>query len=128
MTASAAPRRRLRWALVTTGAVLALGLLTLATLALTGILPVGEASTHPPCDELPAAAEVEEALAAQPDLVARLSDQGDGVDVHAASPDCDDADRTLIEITYQTEDERSAIEAVLTEADGFGVPVYVRED
>ncbi|RRS01524.1 hypothetical protein [Glycomyces terrestris] len=127
MTASTNPRRRLRRTLAITGAVPALGLVAVAALALTGLLPVPGSSAHPPCDELPGAAEVERALAAHPDLVAELTAVGDGVDVRAASPGCDDPDRTLVEITFRTEDEFAAVEAVLTEADGFGVPVFVRE-
>jgi hypothetical protein len=127
MTEPSAPRPRLRRVLIGTGITLALGLLAAAALALTGVLPSGDEITHPPCDELPGAAAVDDAIAEHGDLLAELTAQGEHIEVRAASPGCDDPDRTLIEITYRTEDERAAIEAVLTEADGFGVPVYVRE-
>lgn len=115
-----------------TGLIIALivaiaGALAAGALALGGFLPTGGGITHPPCDQLPTAAEARQALDENPELAQKLSQVGPGVTVTIDSPECENEDQSLIDVTYSSNDERDRIDEVLTEGNGFGVPVYVHE-
>ena len=91
-------------------------------LALGLVRPPGfENSARPPCERLPAAAAVEEALAANRPLVTRIEQVGAGVTVTVSRP-CGAADRALARISVASGQERTGVDAILRE-DGFGVPV-----
>ncbi|MFF9322970.1 hypothetical protein ACF1BP_37075 [Streptomyces sp. NPDC014735] len=127
MTTPITAKCRTRRGVLAAVVVLVVGLVAAGALVLNGILPLGGGTTHPPCNQLPNASQAQAALAANPDLVAQLTDQGPGVAVRVDSPGCKDRNRALVEVTYRTADERAGIDAVLTSEDGFGVPVYVHE-
>lgn len=103
------------------------GALAAGALALGGVLPVAGSVTHPPCEQLPTAAEARRALDGNPELAEELRQAGPGVTVTVDSPGCENADQALIDVTYSSNDERDRIDEVLTEGNGFGVPVYVHE-
>lgn len=105
----------------------ATGVLTAGALVLGGVLPVAGGVTHPPCEQLPTAAEAHRALDRNPELAEELHQAGPGVTVTVDSPGCENADQALIDVTYSSNDERDRIDEVLTEGNGFGVPVYVHE-
>ena len=91
----------------------------------TGVLLRGETSAHPPCDQLPAVTEVEDALAAHPSLVQELEHLGDNVQVTVGEPCGTGTDQALVQVTYAEKSERDAIDSTLGQREGFGVPVYV---
>ncbi|MCS6711597.1 hypothetical protein JSY14_05990 [Brachybacterium sp. EF45031] len=112
-----------------TATVTILGLIVVAGVlgaaALFGGLFPRSATTHPPCDELPTSQEVDAALAAHSELAEQLTAQGTEITVQVANPCTDAPDAALIQVNYATDQERTKIDQVLTNADGFGVPVYV---
>ena len=79
-----------------------------------------------PCDQLPSVRDVDDALAAHADLVDRIDDTG--ADIARATPCPDGPDRALVVVTYQSQAQRDAVDAILVNADGFGVPVELVGD
>jgi len=120
-------RPKVRTGLIIVLIVAIAGVLAAGALALGGFLPTGGGITHPPCDQLPTAAEARRALDKNPELVQKLRQTGSGVTVTVGSPGCENADQSLIDVTYSSNDERDRIDEVLTEGNGFGVPIYVHE-
>jgi hypothetical protein len=103
-------------------AVLVLGAILLAGGAVAaGILPWGDASTRPPCEQLPDRNSVTSAVASHQGLVARIESVGPGVKVDVATPCKDQPERAIVSLKYKTEAERKGIEALLRQEDGFGV-------
>ncbi|PBB09691.1 hypothetical protein CKW39_01000 [Kocuria sp. WRN011] len=120
-------RRKARTGLIVAVVASVAGVLTAGALVLGGVLPVAGGVTHPPCEQLPTAAEAHRALDGNPELAEELHQAGPGVTVTVDSPGCENADQALIDVTYSSNDERDRIDEVLTEGNGFGVPVYVHE-
>lgn len=91
-----------------------------------GVVPVkrGHDSARPPCDQLPDRATVVAAIEAHGDLVARFEAVGPGVQVRAESPCKDDPERSIVRVTYGSDEEWKGVDAILRE-DGFGVAVEV---
>lgn len=115
----------------TTGVALGVAGLVLAGVAavMGGLvtLPSNEESGRPPCTQLPDRPSVEAALAAHQPLVNRLRSVGPGVTVAVATP-CDTApDRAIVSITYSKRSHRAAIDSVLQQEDGFGVPAQLQQ-
>ncbi|XBH21208.1 hypothetical protein V5R04_13460 [Jonesiaceae bacterium BS-20] len=108
-------------------AAIALLLVTGGALVLAGVIPNASVDTHPPCDQLPTMAQVEAAIAANPNIVAQLSNQGPGISVRADSPGCEGKDQFLISVSYKTDDEYAGIREVLEQSNGFGVPVAISQ-
>jgi hypothetical protein len=79
---------------------------------------------HPPCKELPTAAEATEGLAGNPALIRDIEALGDGVSIAVGMP-CPGQDRALIEVAYQSSRERESVGDLLGQRDGFGVPVHL---
>lgn len=84
-------------------------------------LPGSADSARPPCEKLPTVREVESALATHSDLIERIEEVGDGVDVSVSKP-CDAPERALVRVTFTSERERAGVDAILRE-EGFGTPV-----
>jgi len=126
MTGPMTQQPKSRRGIIVAVAVIVCGLAA-GAIVLGGILPLGGGNTHPPCDQLPSAAQARDALEDNPGLVSQLRDAGSGVSVGVDSPGCDNGNQALIDVTYSTGEERDHIDAVLTRSDGFGVPVYVHE-
>jgi len=100
-----------------------------AVLVVTGVIrPLGSDVARPPCDQLPSTAEVASALDTHTDLTGRIEGAGDGVRVASNSVCGQDADRALVQVRYRSGAERSAIEAVLNDSSGYGVPVELVKD
>lgn len=89
-----------------------------------GVLGGTRAQAHPPCEELPGVAEVDAALRSAPDLTALIEQQGDDVRVQIGRP-CGGDPVAVVEVSYKDAADLGKIEEVLTQADGFGVPVTV---
>ena len=119
--------RKTRRGLFAALAFVIVGGLAAGAMALGGNFPLGGGDTHPPCDQLPTAAEARDGLDSNPGLVSQLTAAGPGVSVGVDSPGCDNVNQSLIDVTYSTGEERDLIDAVLTSSDGFGVPVYVHK-
>ncbi|CCH29551.1 hypothetical protein ABZ816_15625 [Actinosynnema sp. NPDC047251] len=104
------------------GAVAVLVVAGGVTFALTGF---GSSSndTHPPCDTLPTAAEVSNKLESNRKLADDIRAVGDGVSVEVGRP-CD-GDRALVQVAYDSADQRDAVRRVLSDGTGFGVPVHL---
>lgn len=81
---------------------------------------------HPPCDELPSAAAVQDAIEQHSELTAQLEQAGPSVSVDVGRP-CGGADQALVDVRYTGEQDKKKAEDVLTHADGFGVPVILTE-
>lgn len=96
-------------------------------LALGGFAPISRGSAHPPCAQLPNVTEASSALAANATLREEIEAQGDGVRLAVATPCADDPERALIEVTYVHNRERDAIDTLLGQRTGFGVPVSLVE-
>ena len=101
------------------------GLLVVGAVALlNGLFPLSR-DTHPPYDQLPTAAEAAEALAGNQDLAEEIKALGDGIAVEVSKPFPDHQDRGLIMVSYSSRSERDAIADLLSQREGFGVPVYL---
>ncbi|GIG41592.1 hypothetical protein [Cellulomonas phragmiteti] len=117
-------RRPLTWVL----AAVSLVVLVVLLVALGVIRPLGSDVARPPCDQLPSAAEVAAALEAHTDLTTRIEGVGGGVRVTSGVPCADDPDRAVVEVRYRAGTERTAVEEVLNDSDGYGVPVELVQD
>lgn len=80
---------------------------------------------RPPCDQLPHRADVARALDGNRALVDQIEATGGTVHVTNDTPCADQPDKALVMISYHSEDEREAIDRILTTQDGFGVPVQL---
>lgn len=107
-------------------AVLAFLFGVLAFLFVSGYLSrlVAGGQTIPPCETLPSSAEVSRAIEEQPALVKQITATGGGVQIVVATP-CDDPDAAVLEVRVNNDEEESRVDKVLTESDGFGVPVVI---
>ncbi|WP_163117124.1 hypothetical protein [Bacillus subtilis] len=85
----------------------------------------GSRDTHPPCDQLPNVTEANEALAKNQDLVEEIKALGDGITVKVGKPCSDDQNRGLVLVSYDSKSEHDAISDLLSQRDGFGVPVHL---
>lgn len=83
---------------------------------------------RPPCDQLPRQADVAQALDSHRDLVAQIEAIGEPVHVTNDAPCTGQPEKALVTISYHTEDERQAIDHILTTQDGFGVPVQLERN
>ncbi|MFE7482167.1 hypothetical protein [Streptomyces sp. NPDC057552] len=108
------------------GIALVLVVAVAAVLFVRGMVGTSEAA-HPPCDQLPAAAEVTRALAEHRALAEEITALGKGVGVGAYNPCSEKEDRGLIRVTYGSDSEQRAIQDLISTRDGFGVPLYVVE-
>lgn len=122
--------RALAWAAVGVGVVLA-GLLAGAIILVVapGFLQGPLYDNRPSgvaCADLPAAEDVERALAEHPDLVRRIEAVGEAVWVEVSVP-CADShpDRAEVLVTYPGGQDRQRIEEIL-EDESFGVPTSLR--
>ncbi|MFG1955877.1 hypothetical protein [Micromonospora sp. NPDC048830] len=97
-----------------------------AAAALGGVFPTST-DTHPPCEELPTAAEARAALSRNESLATNIEALGEGISVEVGSPCPKGQDRALIQVTYGSKPEREAIGNLLLRHDGFGVPVHLVE-
>jgi hypothetical protein len=95
-----------------------------------GVIPLsrGGDSARPPCEQLPDRQTVADAVASHEDLVTRIRDVGPGVTVDVATPCEGQPDRAIVRITYETDDEREGVDAILRQEDGFGAPVELVSD
>lgn len=109
-------------------ALIALGAAALLAAVLfgTGVVPVPgqQAAPHPPCEELPTRAEVEDALITHDDLVREIQAVGAKVQIDVGTPCSDEPDRALVRITYTEGADRDRIDNVMSKS-GFGVPAQV---
>ncbi|HEX5595820.1 MAG TPA: hypothetical protein VFX61_07350 [Micromonosporaceae bacterium] len=105
-------------------AVVAIGAGAAAVLG--GVFPTSS-DTHPPCEELPTAAEASAALTKNHSLATDIEALGKGISVEVGSPCPKGQDRALIQVTYGSQSEREAIGSLLARRDGFGVPVHLVE-
>lgn len=86
----------------------------------------GDDMAHPPCEELPTRAEVEQAIEDHDEIVDRLTAVGDGVTVVVGQP-CDDPDQALVAVRVSTDEENDGVREVLRESAGFGPPAIVEQ-
>lgn len=82
---------------------------------------------HPPCDQLPTRAVATKALTEHQKLADEIRAVGKDVGVETHNPCSEKEDRALIKVTYGSESEQEAIENLIANRDGFGVPLYVVE-
>lgn len=118
-------RRSTGWLILTAAALLA------AVLAIVfGVIqPLTSPDVaRPPCDQLPQQTDVAQALDSNRDLVTQIEAIGETVHVTNDTPCTDQPDKALVTISYHTEDERHAIDHILTTQDGFGVPVQLERN
>ncbi|MEV6927832.1 hypothetical protein AB0M46_25485 [Dactylosporangium sp. NPDC051485] len=108
------------------GAVVVAVIGTGAAAVLGGGFPM-PGDTHPPCAQLPTAAEANAALARNQALAHDIEALGAGISVGVGSPCPKGQDRALIQVTYESKSERDAIGGLLTRRDGFGVAVHLVE-
>lgn len=85
---------------------------------------IGGGTDHPPCETLPSHAEVSRAIKEHPALAEQIEAAGDGVQVVVGTP-CDDPDAAVLEVQVSNDDEQTRVDKVLTESEGFGVPVVI---
>ncbi|MEU2614565.1 hypothetical protein ABZ570_23745 [Micromonospora sp. NPDC007271] len=111
---------------IAVGAVAVVAIGAGAAAVLGGVLPMST-DTHPPCEELPTAAEARAALSKNETLAADIEALGGGISVEVGSPCPKGQDRALIQVTYGSKPEREAIGSLLARRDGFGVPVHLVE-
>ncbi|KRG12569.1 hypothetical protein ACA30_18280 [Virgibacillus soli] len=81
--------------------------------------------THPSCDKLPTVAEATTALANHEKFAKEIEELGDGIKVEVGKPCPDDRERGLILVSYDLKSEREAISNLLSQSEGFGVPVHL---
>lgn len=106
------------------GAACSVGAVIVGTMIAVGVSSSARSPAHPPCEQLPDVAEVQAALLGSPGLTALLEQQGEDVQIQVGRP-CEADPVALVEVTYTDPMAPEKIEAVLTQADGFGVPVIV---
>lgn len=106
----------------------ALAVVGVAALALMGIFNPLLSGSHksPPCEQLPAKAQVTQAIAQHADLVGRLSGVGDGVDVTVEEP-CPNQDKAFVKVSVATQEQETSARDVLGKSNGFGVPAMVEK-
>ncbi len=107
------------------GGVAVLLLIVGAFALLNGWIPVSSKDTHPPCEQLPTIAEATEALETNQSFAKEIEGLGDGIVVEAGQPCSNGQDRGLVMVSYDSKSERDAIRNLLTNSEGFGVPVYL---
>lgn len=100
------------------------GLLVVGFALLNGLFPTSR-DTHPPYDQLPTVAEAAAALAEHQDLAEEIKALGDGIAVEVSQPFPEHPDRGLIRVSYRSRSERNAIADLLSQREGFGVPVHL---
>lgn len=100
------------------------GLLLVGVALLNGFLPVSR-DRHPPCGQLPSVAEATAALDAHQSLAEEIKALGAGITVEVGRPCPDDQDRGLITVRYCSRAQRDAIADLLSQREGFGVPVHL---
>lgn len=100
------------------------GLLIVGAALLNGFFSSSK-DTHPPYDRLPSVAEATEALARHQSLAEEIKALGDGIAVEVGTPFPDHQDRGLIIVSYRSKSERNAIVDLLSQREGFGVPVHL---
>lgn len=92
---------------------------------LNGWIPTSSKDTHPPCEQLPTVEAATEALDSHQSLAKNIESLGTDIVVSVDQPCSDDERKGLIMILYDKKSERDAIRSLLTENEGFGVPVYL---
>lgn len=102
------------------------GLLIVGAVLLNGLFSSSK-DTHPPYDKLPPVAEVTEALARHQGLAEEIKALGDGIRVEVSKPFPEHQDRGLIKVSYRVKSERNAIVDLLSQREGFGVPVHLEK-
>lgn len=100
------------------------GLLVVGVVFLNGLFQ-SPRDIYPPYDKLPTVAEATAALAEHQDLAEEIKALGNGIVVEVGTPYPDHPDRGLIMVSYSTRNERNAIVDLLSQRDGFGVPVHL---
>lgn len=85
----------------------------------------GSKDTHPPCEQLPSVDEAADALDNHQDLSEEIEALGDGITVEVGLPCSDDQSRGLVMVKYNSKAERNAIDGLLSQSNGFGVPVHL---
>jgi hypothetical protein len=73
---------------------------------------------------LPAVAEATAAFDAHQSLAGEIKAPGAGITVEVGRP-CPDPDRGLIMVRYRSRAQRDAIAGLLSQREGFGVPVHL---
>lgn len=82
---------------------------------------------RPPCAQLASPAEVARALSAQHRFVEQIEAVGPGVTVVVGQP-CPDKRRALVSIRVRSGKEHDAVDRLLRDGDGFGVPAEIVEE
>lgn len=90
-----------------------------------GWLQTSAKDTHPPCAQLPTVEAAKEALNHHQNLVKNIENLGTDISVSVDQPCSDDEQKGLIMVQYDKKSERDAIHNLLTDSEGFGVPVYL---
>lgn len=108
-----------------------LGALLVVAIAglLFGIVPVPflmDDGDRPPCVQLSSKASVERALAENRAFAAEI-ESVPGTDVEVGLP-CGDQDRALVSIHVADDEARSAVDLLLQNGSGFGVPAEIVVD
>lgn len=111
---------------ITLGAVAAVVIGTGAAVGLGGVWPTSS-DTHPPCEQLPTAAEADAALARNQLLVNDIEALGAGITVGVGRPCPRGRDRALVRVSFTSGSEHDAVAGLLARSDGFGVPVHLVE-
>ncbi len=111
---------------ITFGAVAAVVIGTVTVVGLGGVWPTSS-DTHPPCEQLPTAAEAEAALARNQLFVNDIEGLGAGISVGVGKPCPRGQDRALVQVSFTSESEHDAVAGLLARSDGFGVPVHLVE-
>jgi hypothetical protein len=113
-----------RWVVVL--GTLTVGSAVLAFLLVGGFLGrlINGGTAIPPCETLPSRAEVSRAISGHPELARQLSNAGDDIQITIGTP-CDDPEAALVEVQVANSAEESRVDKVLTESEGFGVPVVI---
>jgi hypothetical protein len=112
--------------IVTALAATLCGVALLVAAVLTGVapLPFLDDGDRPPCSQLPSEREVRQSLESHRAFVDAIEGAGPGVSVTSDTP-CGEDDRALVTITVSTDEERSRVETLLRDGDGFGVPAQI---
>lgn len=103
------------------------GLLFVAGISayLLGFIPVPNKDAHPPCEKLPNLEEAKKALSEQDVLSNDIKNLGEDITVEAENPCSADQSKGLVVVKYDSRKEREAISELLSNSNGFGVPVYL---
>ncbi|WP_051196468.1 hypothetical protein [Jonesia quinghaiensis] len=81
--------------------------------------------THPPCNELPPVETVKTALLTHAEFAETIEAQGQGIRVAVGTPCMSPQEVGLIQVSYATDAELDAVDELLTQSNGFGVPVHL---